>query len=258
MKKIFRYIGITALVIISFCMTEKTTTVLKETDEIMKQINENKKKYEQQPILAQQKDNTIIPGLNGKKVNVNKSYEEMKKIGKYNEKYYVYDQIEPNISIKNIYNKYIQNGNKQKNMITLIIKVEQNENIDDILNIIEKEKIKVTFYLDNEWIKQNKKLTHKLLKQQYTLINDRYCYTEEENDTMLKKCNRKKQHTIKPYVIENELLTQTKKIITNGIIISLPINDNIKKELGLTIKYIKKKGYNIVNLEELLSEKNTN
>lgn len=258
MKKIFRYIGITTLVIISFCMTEKTTTVLKETDEIMKQINENKKKYEQQPILAQQKDNTIIPGLNGKKVNVNKSYEEMKKIGKYNEKYYVYDQIEPNISIKNIYNKYIQNGNKQKNMITLIIKVEQNENIDDILNIIEKEKIKVTFYLDNEWIKQNKKLTHKLLKQQYTLINDRYCYTEEENDIMLKKCNREKQHTIKPYVIENELLTQTKKIITNGIIISLPINDNIKKELELTIKYIKKKGYNIVNLEELLSEKNTN
>lgn len=258
MKKIFRYIGITTLVIISFCMTEKTTTVLKETDEIMKQINENKKKYEQQPILAQQKDNTIIPGLNGKKVNVNKSYEEMKKIGKYNEKYYVYDQIEPNISIKNIYNKYIQNGNKQKNMITLIIKVEQNENIDDILNVIEKEKIKVTFYLDNEWIKQNKVLTHKLLKQQYTLINDRYCYTEEENDIMLKKCNREKQHTIKPYVIENELLTQTKKIITNGIIISLPINDNIKKELELTIKYIKKKGYNIVNLEELLSEKNTN
>ena len=67
MKKIFSYIGITTLALMSFMITFKTTAVIKETDEIMIKINEEKQKYEKEPIDAKIEENKIIPGQYGKK-----------------------------------------------------------------------------------------------------------------------------------------------------------------------------------------------
>ena len=53
----------------------------------MTQIKENMDKYKQEPENAIIKNNTIIPGINGKIVNVNKSYRQMKKINIYNYAY---------------------------------------------------------------------------------------------------------------------------------------------------------------------------
>jgi hypothetical protein len=263
MKKIFSYIGLIALAISSFILTEKTTIVIKETDEIMIQIKENKQKYEQAPIQAEETEKTITPGLNGRKVNIKKTYQEMKKIGIYNEQYYIYDQIKPNKSIKNKYDKYIENGNKQKKMISILIKTDNEEQIKKIMNMTEQERIKVTFLIDNKKTKTNKPFTQEQLKNNRiiylnNLKKNKYCYTEKENEQLLSKCTKLKKHTIKPHVIKNNLLKETKKELRNGIIITLKVNENTKKELELTINYIKSKGYKIADLEEIISEKNTN
>ena len=86
--------------------------------------------------------------------------------------------------------------------------------------------------------------------------NQNYCYTKEESSLILKKCTKQKRHTIIINPIERDLKKETKKILSNGKIITISLNDNTKHQLELTINFIKNKGYKIVKLEELLSEKN--
>ena len=91
MKKIFSKIGLFGLVLFSFFYTHKTVTVLKENDDIMIKIKENLNDYNIYSINSVIKGDTIIPGIKGKIVNIDKSYENMKKIGIYNSNYLVYD-----------------------------------------------------------------------------------------------------------------------------------------------------------------------
>lgn len=251
MKKIFSYIGISTLTLMSFITLEKTTTVIKLNDEIMMQINEQKNKYEQEPIDAKIDGNKIEPGINGKKININKSYENMKKMGKYNPEKYEYDQIQPKISINNIHDKYIEKGNSNKKEIALII-IDKNNKMPIIKEIIEKQKVKVTILKNNTIEINNNNFT------QIDNTKQKYCYIKEETSKELKKCEKQKKHTIKMNIVEEDLLKETKKTLSNGKIITISLNENTQKELELTINYIKSKGYKIVKLEELLSEKNTN
>lgn len=145
MKKLFKYIGILSLVLASFIITEKTSMVIKETDDIMIKIKEEKTKFEQEPIDAKIEENKITPGIYGKKVNEEKTYEQMKRQGKYNNENYVYDQTKPKISIEDIYDKYIETGNKTKKEISIIIIIKESN-----INTQELKDIKVTILKNNE------------------------------------------------------------------------------------------------------------
>lgn len=248
MKKIFSYIGITTLALMSFMITSKTTAVIKETDEIMIKINEEKQKYEKEPIDAKIEENKIIPGQYGKKINIEKTYDQMKKLGKYNPKYYVYEQIKPKISIEDTYDKYIESANSTKNEISIILNLNKKAELKEIKKLIKNQNIEVIILKDNEPIIENNYFTQ----------DNNYCYIEEENESKLKECAKQNKHTIKKHDIKNNLLKNIKQTISNGEIISIEINNMTIKELELTINYIKNKGYKIVKIQELLSEKNTN
>lgn len=252
MKRIFKYIGITTLILLSFIITEKTSMVIKEKDEIMIKIKEEKNKYEQAPIDAKVKGNQIIPGLFGKKVNEKKTYEEMKKLGKYNPKNNIYDQIKPKTSLEDTYNKYIETGNKIKKEVSIIIII--NDDINSMQEITEE---KVTILKNNQHTNKNNDFTEFDLEKN-DKTNAKYCYIEEYDERKIKKCAKEKKHSIKINKINQNLLQDIKKTLSNGKIITIELNDQTKKELKLTINYIKTKGYKIVKIEDLLSEKNTN
>lgn len=285
MKKIFSAIGLATLATISFIITEQTTTVAKDIDEIMTTIKENYKQFEQEPINATIKENTIIPGQNGKKININVSYNEMKKIGTYNSDYYIYEEQTPEITIKKKYDKYIISGNKEKQMISLIFLVRDNDNIEDILKVLDQNQVKATFFIDSNWLEKNNELALALIKKEHTIGNlslnldyeqpeyiwinniikrigkqkTNYCYAEEENEKNLKACMSTKNYTIMPnIIIKKSPLQEVKQQITNGSLIALDINQKTKEEIELIIKYIKSKGFSLVNLQTNLSEKNTN
>ena len=93
MKKIFQVIGIISLTCFSFFVTEKTATVVSDMDEIMIEIKNKKDDYESNSIDAIIDNNTIIPGVSKRKVNVNKSYKSMKSNGYFNDKLFVYDYL---------------------------------------------------------------------------------------------------------------------------------------------------------------------
>lgn len=114
MKKILPLL----IIIISFIYTKSLVSVVKNYDDIMIKIKQEKHKYYIKPIEAIIENDTIIPGIKGKEVDINKTYSKMKRYGKYEESLIVLKDIEVKNHIDK--DKYIISGNKNKNMVTLI------------------------------------------------------------------------------------------------------------------------------------------
>jgi len=246
MKRIFSIIGLITILSISFIMSDRTAIVVKDIDGLLTKLKEISKNYEQKPENAKIKANTIIPGKYGKKLNIEKTYKEITKIGSINEKYFIYDEIRPEITSEKQYNKYIISGNPTNKMISIIIIVHENDDITQISKMIKNTNTKVNFFLDNN---------HKGIED-VNKINKEYCYTERENETYIKKCAEQKKYTILPtIIIKSNPLLEIKKQIKNGSIISIKMSNTSQEQLELIINYIKSKGYKIETLQKLLSEK---
>ena len=82
-----------------------------------------------------------------------------------------------------------------------------------------------------------------------------YCLVEKENKKALSTCKLQKDYTIYPNIImkENPYSELTEQV-ESGSIILMRLDAQVKKELPLMITYLKQKGYEIVNLEQLLEE----
>ena len=278
MKRLFEIIGLLSLACFSFFITEKTTSVFENVDNIMLQIKENSTNFNIEPIDAIIENDTIIPGIYGRVVNIKKSYKKMKKYGNYNPDMYVYNYIKPNISLNDNIDKYIINGNKKNRYISLIFKV--NDKVDSILKIINKYNIKTTFFINSNWFEDNNDLVIELINSGHiignlsnnldysdsafiwmdtiikSLTNQKqgYCYYTD-NINNIEYCVKYKNDTIKPIEITNNLLSEVKNNLKNGAILAFDINNKLLKELDSIINYINSKGYEIVNIDKLLKEK---
>ena len=279
MRKVFEIIGLLSLACFSFFITEKTTLVFENVDNIMVQIKENSFKFNVDKVEGIINDDTIIPGINGRYVNIKKSYKRMKKYGFYNESLYVYDYIKPNISLSNNNDKYIVSGNKTKRNVSLIFIV--NQDINDIVNILNVNGVKANFFVNSSWFEENNDLVLNLIKEGHIIGNlgNNYNYSDSSfgwMDTIIKSLSSQKQgycyytnnrendsycinyknYIIKPIIINNNPLYEVKNNLCSGIMLSFNIDNKVINELDSIIKFIKSKGYNIVNIETLLSENN--
>lgn len=280
MKKVFEIIGLISLVCFSFFITEQTTTVVKNVDDIMVQIKQESDNYKIDSIDAIINEDTIIPGVYGKEVDIDKSYKNMKKYGSYNAELYEYKPIKPNISLEDNLYKYIIQGNSQKRTVSLIFLVEGNCDISDILKILNQNQIKTTFFVDENWFSNNNDLAIDLINDGHIIGNlsnnldyqdssfgwmdtiikkignqkKGYCYYTDNTDN-LNSCVLLKNYTVKPTEIKNNPLLEVEKNIKSGSLLSFNIDNRLERELNSIINYIKSKGYDIVNLEEQLSEK---
>ena len=109
------------LFIFSIFYIKHSIYILKENDKLMKTIKEKQNEYNTLPVNTIITNNTIIPGINGKKVNLDKSYNNMKGLNEFRESLLVFDIIKPSVS--NIYNKVIVSGNQTINEISIITKL---------------------------------------------------------------------------------------------------------------------------------------
>lgn len=281
MKNFFQSIGIISLLCFSFIYTEKTVTVVKEFDEIMVQIREQNDSYKVEAVDATVTSNTIIPGISGSEIDIDKSYSKMKRYGKYNEKLLEYKDVRPNISLHNNINKYIVQGNKNKNMISLLFLVESSDSISRILNTLSNKKVKATFFVDGAWVEKNNEVLIQIINEgheignlgyNYSYTNSSfswldnkikkvsgqkygYCYSENDNKQTLSICSVNSNYIIRPNIIVKDNPTITvKDNIVPGSFISLPINETVMEELPVIIDFINSKGFSIntlgVHLEE--------
>ena len=275
----FQIIGLISLICFSFFITEKTSIVVSDLDDIMIEIKANYKKYKTDSKDAIIENNTIIPGIRAKEVNIKKSYKNMKTNGYYSDKLFIYDYKNPKVSLSDNIDKYIIKGNTNKRMVSLIFKVTNDTNIDDILNIINNYNIGVTFFIDSNWFTNNNQLIQELIKKGHNIgilmddysssdyewldmvikkINKQknsFCYSIEDNESNLKSCIEKNNYTIRPIEISDKTpLVDIKEKLEPGSIFSLNANSQVRKELSTIIIYIKSKGYNLDNLENHLLE----
>lgn len=266
MKKSYQIIGIITLIFFSFFCTEKTSLVIKNTNELMIQIKENIQQYEIDPVNAKINGNEIIPGINGAKVNIDKTYEEMKRLGYFNSNLIKYDTKKPCISLYDNYNKYVVSGNPQKKMISIIF-VTNNNNIDNLITFLNKSKIESTLFVNvkNANI-SNQKVTY-LKNIGYDIgyyVNDNpygvelsksYCLLSKKNNTYLNYCAQNKAISLyTKIIIKKNLLKEVKTLLKAGSLIYIEVNENTINELESTIIYIKSKGYKIKNLYNHLKE----
>lgn len=117
----YKIIITTILFIFSVFYIKHSIYILKENDKLMKIIKEKQNEYNTSPVNTIITNNTIIPGINGKKVNLDKSYNNMKGLNEFRESLLVFDIIKPSVS--NIYNKVIVSGNQTINEVSIITKL---------------------------------------------------------------------------------------------------------------------------------------
>lgn len=273
MKKVFESIALTSLLIFSFFLTDKTSKVIKDMDEIMIMIKQNKSKYETKSINAKINNNSIIPGKSKKIVNIKKSYSSMKEYGKYNPNLYSYDYIKPKVSIIDNKDKYINLGMSNKRMVSISFIIDDTNYLNEILTILDNNKVSASFFIDEDFLSDNLDLIYNLIKEEYiigiknnssdykwmnTIItkvgkqNNIYCLYN--NKKTMDKCMYIDGYTIKGITIDNNYYSNIKDNLRSGSIFNLKVSDNLIKNLDLIIKFIKKKGYSIEELNTHLQE----
>ena len=271
MKKLL----IILLLLFSFFYTNKSISIIRNQDPLMKEIINNKSKFEIKSVNAIIKNNTIIPGKKGKEVDLEKTYTKMKQYGTYNESLTVFKETKPTVSIEDNYDKYITSGNKDNKNISFIFKVEEDTNLNKLLSILNYHNIQVTLFIDGLY-KENNDLNN-LSNHQIELLsynnnideitftsalsylsyktnkNPKYCLEDDNN--IINLCKNLNLHTIKPtLIVEKDPYKEIKNNLKNSSIILIPINNYIYDNLSTSILYIKSKGYNFLTLSDLLSE----
>ena len=279
-KKITKILGICILTCFSFYYTDKIIDVSKSKDPIMIEIMKEEENYRVAATNAITIEDYIIPGISGTKVDVEKSYEKMKKLGEYNENLLIFISDYPKISIKDNYDKFIIKGSSKEDEVALIIKATNIANIKDIVNILNKNDVPANIYIDKDFIKENIQVLEELdseniifanggcdnyeelcLKETNILLknfedyDNKYCYVTNDNYNVLNSCSNNSMYTIKP-VITNEInpYSTIKSNLKSGNIYLLNDNNYTIKELEIIINYINQKGYEIVKMANLLDE----
>lgn len=250
-----KYLSIIFLCLLSFYYTEKIALYVKSKNPLIKKIESQKEDLYVNSINSTLIDELyIIPGLNGKEVNVDSSFKIMKILNVYDEDKIVYNQIKPSISLNENKNRIIIRGNSQKRNVSLIFEKESNltkyllqSNI--IFNVlITKEEYNKNYEMINN---SNNQTTYSNIDSYLTKndLNKNLCYINNKS-----LCNNK-------YIFQESLIINHSNISTNINKISngeiILVKDTLTlAELELLINKIKTQDLSIVPLSVLISENN--
>ncbi len=278
MKRVYPVILSCLLIAFSFYYTNKVAGIVRGKDPIMQSIKEEKANYEKKAINANVSGDNIIPGKNGKKVNIEASFQKMSQYGKYNDSLYVFDEVEPEVSINTYFDKYVESGREDSKDVALVFDILRFDNMDDALSLLESNNVTATFFVDGLFMENNRSLLENVSKKGYEIellsynggydkiyfesslhvLNDitkdrpKYCVAHYDKKEVLDICNSLSLHTVIPSVdTSNNSFGVVKNKLRGGSIIGL---SNSRVNLNTIINYIKQKGYNLVRLDTLLQE----
>lgn len=221
MKNKVKIISILSLMMFSFFYTEKIASYVQNKTPLKKQILTYKENNNISPIDAKIEKENVIPGINGKSVDVNKSYNEMKYQNKFNESSIVYKEEPPDVSIDDYPNIIITRGNPEKKSTSIII-TKHNQN----LNYLKEKNINFDF----------------IDKIKYCLI------------TSFSNCNNTSKQKVKAsYELTNTNFIKYIKYVDKGSIIYLS-DDLDVLYIDILLKHLKFYNIKVLNLETHLSE----
>lgn len=165
-------------------------TLVKHNDPLMAQIKAYSQTHYVKPINARLDPVwKAIPGYNGRSVNLNASYNNMKESHKFDPAKIVYQETQPQVHLSDLSPHPVYRGNPNKPMVALLINVTKgNEYIPQILKTLNQYHVKATFFLDGSWVKDNPRLAMMISEEGHAIGS--YGYSQMD----LK--NKSKQETI--------------------------------------------------------------
>ena len=272
MKNILKSIGLSALIVFSFFYTDKVMNVVNNQDEIMIKLKSIEDNYKIEAIDATISDDTIVPGINGRVLDVEKTYKYLKQVGVVDESLFKYKVVSPKVSLSNNIDKYITKANPKKDSVAILITLNSKTNLNKVLSVANSKKAKINFFIEYNYLMENIAILNELKEHEVysyipyspdTLIISNniiknkmhnepiYCLTSTKDIKVLNICSSSNMYTILPNIVGG--YTEIKSSLENGSIILLS-NDKITNELDISINYIKNKGYNISGLSSHISE----
>ncbi|MDD2409574.1 MAG: hypothetical protein PHD03_02510 [Bacilli bacterium] len=254
--KFLKYFLLIILVVFSFYFTEKIMIYMENKNPIMQEINQKEMLYRIEPVNAIIKDNTIVPGVDGKVVNKRKSLLKMEDFGSFNETFLIYKYEKPKISLDNNKDKIIIKGNPSKRMISFILE-EYSNAVDYFIqnkikyNIIANLKTDLSLnreYLNGEKIKEKASDLNSVLNK--NKVNSKICIINYSN---IEYCKEKKYYIINPMIKTSTNINFILKNINSGSMILIKKNTSLEN-IKLILSEIRKQDLNIVYVSELISE----
>lgn len=274
MKNTLKLFGLITLMCFSFFYTEKVMMVVSEQDPLKMQIIQLADSYKISPNEAIVTDDTIIPGNNGRKVNIEKSYKKMRKNNVFNNNLLVYDILYPDYTVSSNLDKYVVKGSVNKKEVSILFIVTSDNNLARIINILDSKKVISNLFIEYNYLNKNisdikNYANHNIYSynEEYTydsliisnniikrIANNEpsYCLSKDKNEKNLNVCSYSNMSTVIPGVLGS--LNELKANLENGSIILFDTGINTVNELSYIIDFIIGKGYNIVGLDKLLDE----
>ncbi|GLX68533.1 hypothetical protein MU1_28780 [Paenibacillus glycanilyticus] len=131
-----------------------------------------------------------IPGYNGLEVDIEKTYQQTLASGTTSPIQFVYKEIPPKVSLKDLGPWPIYKGNPNKKMIAIMVNVAWgNEFLPSILDTFDKENVKATFFLDGSWLKKYPDVAKQIQDRGHEISN--HAYSHPDMSTL----NRQSQYT---------------------------------------------------------------
>lgn len=254
--KKFKSIIIIILMIFSFYLSDKITSLAINKNPIMQKITQTSESLSVMGKDATIIENTIIPGIAGKQVDEEASFFKMKEFGSFNETFLVFEKVKPKISLEDNKDKIIIQGNKSLRQVSIII-----EDDEKLIKYFNDANIKVSIlstlettldkdeYINSENTKNKFQDLDSVLKKND--MNKKICIIKYSN---IQECKNKKYLLVSPSInVSNSNIVKDKQSINNGSIIlidKLVSYESIKIILN-QIKYL---DLNVVYLSELITE----
>ncbi|WP_438350186.1 polysaccharide deacetylase family protein [Paenibacillus sp. FA6] len=118
-----------------------------------------------------------IPGYNGLEVDIDETYKHAKAKENGSSITYVFRQLHPKVGLHDLEVQPIYRGNPLKPMVSLMINVAWgNEYIIPMLNTLDQENVKATFFFDGKWLNSNVELAKEIQKRGHELSNHAYSH----------------------------------------------------------------------------------
>ena len=249
-----KYIVCIVIVIFSFAYTNKLVEYTKTNNTLLASIEKYAKDNNQYCIEGKINEIGIILSFNGKIVDKNKSYSNMKG-SLFNEKDIEYKEDECILNKENNLDKYIIGGNEIDNNISIVIDVTNKKYYKEMKDIFIKNNVQYNILINDYY--ENVDEINILYKgnnvKQIKKIYDKV-YCVEYKNNILEQCKKEKINTIKIInYIDSNLYSNIKKIINKGGIYFIKESNKNLQELEITLNYIRSRNYNIVSIDELLS-----
>ncbi|HLR14579.1 MAG TPA: polysaccharide deacetylase family protein [Bacillota bacterium] len=115
------------------------------------------------------------PGRDGRKVNIEKTIENMKNEDRVDDSLFIYESIKPNVQLSDLPPSPIYRGHPKKDMVALLINVSWGaEHIPPMLEALKKHQVKATFFIEGKWAKEQTTYVQMIQDEGHLIGNHAY------------------------------------------------------------------------------------